>query len=176
MKKYLDCAVDIGEQMLYYGAEVHRAEESVRRVCLALGASRADVFIITSSMMVTVHTDEGVFTQTRRITSSATDFERIHRLNELCRRICEHKIAPEEIPKALEDLTRCKKYPFWLECAAYSVITAAFTLFFGGSWREMLVAFVIGCVLRCCVFFAEKAIPNRIFSKFISQFCICNFS
>ena len=46
--------MDIGEQMLVYGAEVHRVEDSVERMCYALGAKRIDVFIITSSMVVTV--------------------------------------------------------------------------------------------------------------------------
>ena len=50
MREYLSCAMDIGEQMLISGAEVHRAEESIRRMCTAFGAERVDIFIITSSM------------------------------------------------------------------------------------------------------------------------------
>jgi uncharacterized membrane protein YjjP (DUF1212 family) len=33
MKEYLTCAMNIGEQMLLCGAEVHRVEESMQRMC-----------------------------------------------------------------------------------------------------------------------------------------------
>ena len=53
MKQELDCVMDIGEQMLLCGAETHRVEDSVTRMCLALGAERIDVFFITTSMVAT---------------------------------------------------------------------------------------------------------------------------
>ena len=59
MENLFSCAMDIGEQMLISGGEVHRVEESVTRICNAFGAVRVDVFIITSSMVVTVHTKDG---------------------------------------------------------------------------------------------------------------------
>jgi uncharacterized membrane protein YjjP (DUF1212 family) len=46
--------MDIGEQMLISGAEVRRVEEGIKRMCCSFGANRTDVFIITSSMVVTV--------------------------------------------------------------------------------------------------------------------------
>ena len=48
MEKVLSLVMDIAEQMLVSGAEVHRAEESVMRMCKALNFARTDVFIITS--------------------------------------------------------------------------------------------------------------------------------
>ena len=50
MREQLTCVMDIGEQMLVCGAEVHRVEDSIQRMCLALGAKRVDIFIITSSI------------------------------------------------------------------------------------------------------------------------------
>ena len=82
MKDLLTCAMDIGEQMLVCGAEVHRVEDSIQRMCLAMGASRIDIFIITSSMVATVQTPDGeTVTQTRRIKSTGTDIERLDLLN-----------------------------------------------------------------------------------------------
>ena len=77
MIKLFGYAMDIGEQMLISGAEVHRVEESINRMCYALGADRVDVFIITSSMVATVYTNDGnTYTQTRRVTSTNIDFEK----------------------------------------------------------------------------------------------------
>ena len=78
MKQKLHSAMNIGEELLVSGAEIHRVEDSVNRILIALGASRVDTFIITSSMVVTVYTSDGeVYTETRRITDAGTDFEKI---------------------------------------------------------------------------------------------------
>lgn len=171
MKERLNCAMDIGEQMLICGAEVHRVEDTLTRICTAFGASRVDVFIITSSMVVTVHTNDGdTYTQTRRIISSGTDFEKLHRLNALSREICAKKLTVQDIKKELDSICCIKGYPFWLECVCYAVIAGAFTLFFGGSVMQSIVSLLIGGIIRIVVLFTEKAVKNKIFSKFISSF------
>jgi len=170
MQKKLTCVMDIGEQMLIHGAEVHRVEESIRRMCTALGAHRVDIFIITTSMVATVYTEDGTpFTQTRRITNGTTDMEKTHRLNDLSRWICREKPEPERIVPALEEALRCKSYPFWLECVAYAVIAACFTLFFGGGLRDAAVSLGIGTLVRLSMQLPERYIPNRIFVKFFSS-------
>lgn len=156
--------------MLICGAEVHRVEESITRMCTAIGFVRTDVFIITSSMITSVHTSEGKsYTQTRRIINHTTDFECLHRLNDLSRRICENKVTTEDIPKELNLAVNCKKYPFWLECIFYSVIAGAFTLFFGGGVIEACVSLFIGAIVRFAILFSDITVSNKIFSKFLSS-------
>ena len=169
MEELLICAMDIGEHLLTSGAEIHRVEESINRMCKAFGAARVDVFIITSSMVVTVFDAEGKpYTQTRRITSTSTNFEKIHRLNALCRQVCAGDMTVQQIRAALADAITSQSYPFWLECICYAVIAGAFTLFFGGNGVETLVSLAVGLLVRlgCCA--CEMAISNKIFSKFIS--------
>lgn len=167
MKKYLSVVMDIAEQMLVSGAEVHRAEESVFRMCSALGFVRTDVFIITSSMQVTVFCEDGTsYTQTRRINSSGTDYEKLHRMNDLSRRICAEKMPLEQIVKEFLKATEVKSYPFWAECVCYALIAAAFTLFFGGTWQQTIVSLVVGVVVRFGILLVDKTLPNKIFSKF----------
>lgn len=171
VNKLLDCAMDIGEQMLVSGAEVHRAEDSIKRMCTAMGAVRTDIFIIPSSMVATVHTKDGEsFTQTRRITSAGTDLERLDRLNSLSRRICEEHLAEEDIRREYEKIVGGKKYPFWLECVAYAVIAGAFTLFFGGLLADAAVSAVVAIALRFVVLLTDRMLPNKIFAKFACSF------
>ena len=163
--------MNVGEAMLLSGAEVHRVEDSLYRICSAFGAERTDVFIITSSMIVTVHTKDGeIFTQTRRITSSGTDFEKLDRLNDLSRRICYGKINPDEIEAELERISKIRSYPLWLEVIAYAIIAGAFTLFFGGTWTESVVSLAIGAAVRFLILFSDLTVKNRIFTKFIASF------
>lgn len=169
MIKLFGYAMDIGEQMLISGAEVHRVEESISRICYAFGAVRVDVFIITSSMVVTVHTsDNKTFTQTRRITSANTNIEKLHRLNQLSRDICEKHLTEQEIETKLNGAMNCKQFPLWLEFVCYSVIAGAFTLFFGGNIIEALVSLLVGAMVRLGTFFFDRVISNNIFRKFFS--------
>lgn len=170
LKQLFTCAMDIGEQMLVSGAEVHRVEESIKRMCYAFGAKRVDVFIITSSMVVTFYeNDQTSYTQTRRITSITTDFEKLHHLNKLSRQICQTKMTVEEIREQMELAGKRKTYPFWVECVCYSVIAGAFTLFFGGGYIEAVVSLVIGLVVRFGIFLTDVTVPNKVFSKFFSS-------
>ncbi len=168
MEKILNCVMDIGEQMLICGAEVHRVEDSVSRICSAFGLQRADVFIITSCIIVTVRNGEGkTFTQTRRIHTTGTDIEKLHLLNQLSRDICQNHLSIEEINTRFAKLQTQKAYPFWAEVAAYACIAGAFTLFFGGNVTQALLSFVIGGGMRFVALFAERFRLNRIFSKFL---------
>ena len=62
--EYLYRILDIGQYMLQCGGEVSRVEDSIRRLCIAFGAERADVFTITSSIVVTIYANKfGAVTQ-----------------------------------------------------------------------------------------------------------------
>ena len=169
MEEYINCAMDIGEQMLLSGAEVHRVEESISRMCAAFGAVRTDIFIITSSMVLTVYTqDNRSYTQTRRINGVSTDYEKLHKLNALSRHICKEKMDVQQIQAELAAAIHRKVYPFWLECISYALIAGAFTAFFGGKVSDVLVSLFVGAIVRFGILLCETAIPNKIFSKFFS--------
>ena len=171
MEKILTCIMDIGEQMLISGAEICRVESSLRRMCKAMGAKRAEVFSITSCIITTVYTEDGSsYTQTRRINTTGTDIEKIHILNQLSRKICMEKPSLEEIRKDLEAAQRCKTYPFWLERLCYALIAGSFTLFFGGGWQDALISLLIGLLASFVVYASEKIVTNKIFSKFLTSF------
>ena len=173
MKDLLTCAMEIGEQMLISGAEVHRAEDSMERICHAFGAVRVDVFIIPSSMVVTVRCADGsLYTQTRRVHKIGTDFHRLDKLNDLSRRICAKKLTLEEIRAELSSLQKEKSYSFWVQTLAHALIAAAFSVFFGGNLVQCLIAFLIGGFVNVISLFSDKIFKNQIFSKFLSAFSI----
>ena len=77
-EQYLYYAMTIGEQLLCCGAEVGRVEDTIRRICLAYGATRADVFSITSSIVTTIYGEDfGICTQTRRVPGMSNDLGRL---------------------------------------------------------------------------------------------------
>lgn len=169
--------MDIGEEMLISGAEIHRVEDSMNRICSALGAVRVDCFIITSSMVITVHfADERSYTETRRINSLGTDFNKLDKLNDLSRRICYRQMTTDEIRYEVAKIKSARPYPFWLECLSYAAIAAAFCAFFGGTVLQSAVASVVGALIRFIVKYADKTINNAVFSKFVSAFSVTALS
>ena len=119
-EQYLYYAMTIGEQLLCCGAEVGRVEDTIRRICLAYGATRADVFSITSSIVTTIYGEDfGICTQTRRVPGMSNDLGRLDDLNQLSRYICEYRPKPEEIQKGLEKIRDKQGYSDFALCCNF---------------------------------------------------------
>lgn len=171
----LSCAMDIGEQMLICGAEVERVESSVRFICSAYGCRRADVFTITANIETTIEDAEGqYYTQSRRITRTRTDLDRLHALNDLSRQICAQKPDYAYVQQQLKSICAVKPYPLWLEALGSALIAFSFAIFFGGSWEDGLVASVMCFGLRYTTYLLQMARLNQIFVNIVSSFLMCS--
>lgn len=145
----LTAALTIGERLLVCGAEVSRVEDTIRRICRAYGAVRVDVFTITSSIVVTAFGAGGVpYTQTRRIAGQAFDLTALSELNALSRRICAARPDTAEVDAALARIDALPHYCFGALLLVYALISASFSLFFGGTPRDALIAAGIGVGLK----------------------------
>lgn len=156
-EQYLYYAMTIGEQLLCCGAEVGRVEDTIRRICLAYGATRADVFSITSSIVTTIYGEDfGICTQTRRVPGMSNDLGRLDDLNQLSRYICEYRPKPEEIQKGLEKIRDKQGYSFKTQILIYAVISGSFSVFFGGDVNDMIASALIGIALKLFEAFCKK--------------------
>lgn len=169
--EYLYQILDIGQYMLQCGGEVSRVEDSIRRLCMSFGAERADVFTITSSIVVTIYSQSfGAVTQTRRITGSQNDLHRLELLNQLSRRICAEHLTLEETRAALKEIENDRQYSFGMQILTYVLISSSFSLFFGGSWLDAAASGVIGVVLKCLDRFIRQTKANAFLSALL---CSC---
>ena len=100
-KEFLRIFLDMGEALLSSGAEIFRVEDTLNRMGYACGATQMNVFVITSSIVITMEfPGEGARTQTRRIRESyGNDFTKLEQLNDLSRRFCNHPIPAAELKK-----------------------------------------------------------------------------
>ena len=169
--EYLYQILEVGQTMLQCGGEVSRVEESIRRMCLAFGAERADVFTITSSIVVTIYAHHfGAVTQTRRITGTQYDLHRLELLNQLSRRICAQHLSLEDTERALDAIMATPQYGFKLQVFTYALVSASFSLFFGGSWLDAAASGVIGVALKCLDRMIRKTEANAFLSALL---CSC---
>lgn len=167
-EQYLSCAMSIGEQLLVSGAEVSRVEDTIRRICIAYGAEKVDVFSITSCIIATMSGEDfGVCTQTRRVTGMFNDLHKLDELNQLSRSICETKPKPEQIMVKLEETLQGQHYSFGIQVLIYALISGSFAVFFGGDAKDMIASAMIGILLKFLETFLKKGSLNKLITALI---------
>ncbi len=164
----ISCILDAGELLLSNGAEVLRVEDTLSRICKAYGFTRVDVFSITSSIVLTVHNAEGrILTQTRRITSRDTNLQTVSHVNELSRQLCKAPVSVPEFQRRLSWIRSAKTYPITIQCFCYAMISAVFSVFFGGSAMDGLAAALSGVLMFFSLRFMQKLRINSILQSML---------
>lgn len=160
----------VGELLLISGAEIRRVEETISRMGKAYGAKETDVFVITSSIVVTMTFPDGeMLTQTRRIrTSGGTDFRKIEDLNALSRRCCEEPLTVEKLRAEVHRIRDGGQNSFYLLCG--SILAAGgLTVFFGGNVTDALMAAIVAvCICAMQKWLAPLCMNTVIFNLFCS--------
>ena len=173
----LEITTEIGWKLLKSGAEIYRVEESIRRMLAAYGFPEAEVFSIPSCIIVTINDENGhALTRLKRIHGSALDFDRIDRLNNLCRHICSEKPDLETIRTSLDEIMGKKDYCFWTNMFFTASISASFTLFYGGAFRDSFVSFVIGIMLFLLLSMLGRFHTNSFFQNILGSALVAGFS
>ncbi len=173
----LEITTEIGWKLLESGAEIYRVEESISRMLEAYGCPKAEVFSIPSCIIVTINDENGnALTRVRRIRSSALNFDRIDRLNNLCRYVCSEKPELKMIRKSLDAILEKPDYCFWTKMFFTASISASFTLFYGGAFQDSFVSFFIGILLFLLLFMLGKFRTNSFFQNIFGSALVAGLS
>ena len=128
------CILDAGELILKSGGEISRVEDTMTRMFHAYGFLRADVFTITSSIVVTVYTKNGeILTQTRRVSGYDMNLERVHEMNQLARDVCTSPMPLHELEQRIDTIRTSPELSGWRMVLLYGAVAAGFSVFFGGG-------------------------------------------
>lgn len=168
--KLLHLLLEMGERLLDAGAEINRVEDTLERIGLAYGASKMNVFVITSSIIITMETSDGrLLTHTRRVNfNNSTDFTVLEQLNELSRQCCTNPLPLAEFAERMrvhEDPARRRTL-----YVGSIIASGSFAMFFGGTWQDALAAAAVS-ILIC--FLQEKG--TKLFSNSIMFDLVCAF-
>ncbi len=168
------CILDIGEMLLANGADVNRVEDSIMRMSAAFDFSDCQVHAINSSIIVTMTSLDGTFmTQARRITKISTDLNKVAELNNLSRVICSGTPDMDYILCEMERIRNTTVYSPVMFYLGYVIAAAFFTLFFGGSWQDVLFSIPVALGIRFIKerlnrFNENKMVDNVILSAFLT--------
>jgi uncharacterized membrane protein YjjP (DUF1212 family) len=174
---YLLClALDVGEALLKNGAEISRVEDTIERICRAYGAKHIEVFCIISCINVAIRMPDGTYSsQMRRVKAISNNLYALEELNALSRKVCREKPELEEFDRKIHEIRKTKVYPTYISFVAYGAAAGSFALFFGGNFKDVLVAFVLGLVIAL----VDKYAPSRlteIAKTAISSFLACSLA
>ena len=150
----LDLSVDLGCGLLESGAEIYRAEDSVRRLLAAYELEGAEVFAIPNCLIASVTTPAGEpLTRVRRVPEHGTDIWRLERYNALCRALCRDTPPPGTGRAMLARVEgERREYPLPVRLLGYVLGAAAFCLFFGGTGRDALCSGACGLAIALTLF------------------------
>ena len=139
----MNCLLDMGQSLLQSGAEISRVEDTISRMAKAYGCARADVFVITSIISLSMEfPEEEALTATRRIASGGdTDFTRLEQLNHISRSCCKNPLPVDELRSELQRVSDERK-PFGQLLVGGVLAAGSFAVFFGGSFWDGLAAAV----------------------------------
>lgn len=168
----LSISLDIGAGMLRCGADMHRVEDTVSRINRAYGAEEIEVFSISYLLLVTVGHGEGSRTESRRVTSYATDLARLEALNDLSRRICRETPPPETVCADVAALCAPRRAEQLLSFLGYLLGSAGFCIYFGGSPADAAVSSLIGALLWLSDQRLRSKLPNRLVYTLLTAFAM----
>ena len=155
----LHTLLELGESMLADGAEVRRVEQTLTRMGMAYGAVRMDVFVITSSIVLTMcFADETAVTQTRRIEkSTVTDFGKLEAINAISRSYCEKPFPVQELADRLHLAKSCRP--------------ARWRLFVGSSLASGALA-IFSLAICLLQLYLPLLCKNKVLFNFLSAFSV----
>lgn len=162
----LDVAAFAGKLLIESGAEIYRVEETMVRLCTCFHeVEDAQSFVTPTGIMFSVTVDRKTVTKVLRVKSRGTDLNCIDKINDLSRRATTHNYSIEEIWNELQDIAQEKRYSFPTTLFFGALSALGFAIFFHGTWKEALVAFMIGMLIKTLSFLLEKREWNVFFTN-----------
>lgn len=151
MQKYpvadiLDVCIEAGQVMLENGAETYRVEDTVYRIAKSYHLIYINVFVVPTALILTVQGEDGLdHTELLRMTDRQTNLEKVSMVNDLSRLLAQRALPPQKVKKKLMNIRKTpRNFSEWQTNLAIAIACGGFPLLFGGSYYDMLPAFIAG--------------------------------
>lgn len=170
-KDFLHIFLDMGDALLNSGAEIFRVEDTLNRMGYACGAAQMNVFVITSSIVITMEfPGEGARTQTRRIREcGGNDFTKLEQLNDLSRRFCNNTVPAAELRKEFDKININKTKPLW-KLLGSLLAACSFAFFYGGSIPDAVAAGLGAVLIWGLQQYLRPVCMNEVTFQFVASF------
>lgn len=145
VRKVLDLALLAGQIQLSNGAEVWRAESTVKYVCTAYGVDDVDAFVMSTAIFLTGNYEgQDVYAKVKHIPLSSVHLKIVTAVNDLSREIAEGNVPLEEAIARLEEIQKIPEISDRYKTIASAFGAGFFIYILGAGLMESIIAGVIG--------------------------------
>lgn len=170
----LDGVCEMGYRLLGCGGQIHRVEDTMRRLVAAYGLT-CEVFAIPNCLIVSV-TDENnhVVTRMRQAKVGSTDILALEEYNALSRRLCANPPEdPADIARQVKNVAASiRPFPFYIQLIGYFIGASFFSMFYSGGLLEALVGGLAGLISGGCSLLLARTRSNFFINTVTSGFVL----
>ncbi len=161
-------AMEMGENIIRCGGEIHRAEDTITRICKAYGAVTVDVTAILSTIILTVDFGVVSINSSRRVAEvGSNNLGRLSRINDLSRRICRETPSKSEFLVCIEKIDKKSEVGIWLLLLGSGLLSFGFAFYFKGSLSDALFSSLIALPMCLLSRYLSHTKTNAIIAKFL---------
>lgn len=171
-KKRIKLITGIGQELHKHGAAAHSLESALKKICDTLdiqGQFFATPTVLMASYQAGVRERQTI----SRVKPGNVDLDKMKQLDLLGDQIIDKEI---DIDTAFERLEKIKNasnlYPAFLEILAFSMVSAAASVFFGAGPNEILIAAFLGLIVGIISDFCSKEDYSHQIFEFLAAFVV----
>ena len=147
--KIIHLAADAGRIILESGGETYRVEETILRICGSFHIKNADSFVTPTGIIISiVNEKDETISLVKRIHKRTVNLEKVSMVNDLSRKITRKALSIEDIEKELLLIDSLPVYKKSTLIISAAIASGFFTLLFGGNYKDFIVAFFIGIIIK----------------------------
>lgn len=163
MNKLLHVSTYAGKIMLESGAETYRVEETICRICSSFGIDKADSFVTPTGIMVSIWQNNQTYSLINRVKSRSVDLNKIDKINDLSRKLQYSDIDLDDFLESLKEIDRGERYSLPTTLAFSALGAGTFSVLFGGDFKDLIAATLIGLVIKMFSIKFQKLSINEFF-------------
>ncbi len=167
-EKILGIILDMGGAMIRSGAETHRVEDSLYRLCHSYGFTACNIWVVPSNIQATVTASGGRdLTLIRHSRRTGVNSERLDKPNDLSRRACAEKPGPESLKAQFDQALATAPRPRWVDYGAGVLAGAGFGVFFNCDALDALTAVMASLLITYLVRVLGRREENPLILNFL---------
>lgn len=172
-KVILGLILDIGSAMIRSGAETHRVEDSLYRLCNSYHFTECNIWVVPSNIQATVKNASGEYlTQIRHVRSTGVDYRLLDQLNNLSRHVCMDTPDADELSKRFSEAMNnpLDQDRAWLHYLAGVLAASGFGIFFNCDYSDVLITVFASLLVTFLIRWLSRRETNPMILNFIIAF------
>ncbi len=165
--KAMDLACMAGHILLENGAELSRVEETMNRIAAHYGVESRQFYLLSNGIF---STSGGQYAKVNSIPVKGSQFDKVEAVSQLSRDIENGHYSIDEALERLEEIRNMKRNAKWKVILAAAAGAGAFSILFGGNFRDALVALLAGGALYIFVSYVGNVHLSKIFCNIVGSF------